>query len=140
MEKQIRGFMAWLEGELAALESLSAGDERAARARALAALYRRKISDYKHERLVHLIVMLFFVAVTGLVFTAAMLLPQIAPAIGFEIGTTPVIGLYVFSVALIVIDIFYIKHYYFLENSVQKLYESEMRIFGLARANESATS
>jgi hypothetical protein len=129
MEKQINAFMYWLEDELAAVESMEAGDERAARARALAALYRQKIADFKHERLIHLIVMLFFVAVTGLVFTAAMLMPQLVFAWNLEIGTGPIIGLYVFSIVLLIIDIFYIKHYYFLENSVQKLYKSEERIF-----------
>jgi hypothetical protein len=130
MEKQIKAFMSWLDGELAAVEAMEAGNERAARARALVALYRQRIADFKHERLIHLIVMLFFVAVTGLVFTAAMLMPQFVSAWDLDIGTGPVIGLYVFSLALIIIDIFYIKHYYFLENSVQKLYQSEARIFG----------
>ncbi|MDR2163335.1 MAG: hypothetical protein LBO70_05265 [Clostridiales Family XIII bacterium] len=128
MEKQIKEFMKYLEDEIEQIEAMGRGPKRAGRARSLEKMFRHKLSDYKHERLVHLIVMLFFVAVTGCVFTATMLIPQFSTAWNIDIGTMHLIGLYIFTIALIVIDIFYIKHYYFLENSVQKLYTAETRI------------
>jgi hypothetical protein len=139
MEKQIREFMKYLEEELGRIEAMRQGPKRRARAQTLAKLFRRKLSDYKHERLVHLIVMLFFAAVTGCVFTAAMLVPQFTVAWDLDIGVAPVVGLYIFSLALIVIDVFYIRHYYFLENAVQKLYTREAQIYGNFNNSSSTT-
>lgn len=66
-----------------------------------------KISFFQHERLIHLLVTLFF---------AIFLL------ISLYISLTS--GLFVFVVLILLIMlIFYIKHYFFLENNVQQLYK-----------------
>lgn len=68
----------------------------------------QRIAFYQHERLVHLLVTLFF-AVFFLISLALML----------TVGGWGPIALTILFLGLLVP---YIKHYYFLENSVQKMY------------------
>ena len=67
---------------------------------------REKINDFQHERLIHLLVTLFYVIFTFIFMAFGMLSPIFL--IPFFIG--------------IIFLIFYIKHYFFLENSVQYIY------------------
>ena len=66
-----------------------------------------KIKFFQHERLIHLIVTMFFA-----LFTIILIY------FSFNNAAFSLIAL-----ALIVLLGFYIKHYYFLENSVQYLYK-----------------
>ena len=66
------------------------------------------ISFYQHERLIHLIVTVF-VGISAILFFLAM--------IYFER-----LELIVIFAVLLLLFIPYIIHYYFLENSIQKLY------------------
>jgi len=68
-------------------------------------LYKR-IGFYQHERLIHLIVTMSF----GVFFLLSLLL------------ITVNISFVILSVLFLVLLVPYIAHYYFLENSVQKLY------------------
>lgn len=68
-----------------------------------------QIQFFMHERLVHEIIMVLFALVTVMVFIATVLWPQ-----------------WVFVallLALLILLIPYIMHYYVLENSVQYMYE-----------------
>lgn len=67
-----------------------------------------RIGFFSHERLVHLLVMLGF----AIFFLLALFM---ALAIGGA-------GLYILAVLFLALLVPYIKHYYFLENSVQKMY------------------
>jgi len=66
-----------------------------------------KITYFQHERFIHLLVTLFFALVT-LVFLC--------------LGMISIIFLIPFFL-FIIFDVFYIVHYFFLENSVQYLYK-----------------
>ena len=66
-----------------------------------------KITFFQHERLIHLLVTLFYA-----IFTLAFL----------ALGTIHYIFFIIFLI-LIIFLIFYIFHYFFLENSVQYLYK-----------------
>lgn len=68
----------------------------------------QRIAFYQHERLVHLLVTLFF-AVFFLIAFSLML----------TVGGWGAAALTVLFLGLLIP---YIKHYYFLENSVQKMY------------------
>ncbi len=70
--------------------------------------YLIKISFYQHERLVHLIVTALFAIMETIVVTATVISGSI--------------GLVLLSAAILVLLIPYIAHYYFLENTVQKMY------------------
>lgn len=67
-----------------------------------------KISFYQHERLIHLIVTCL-VAISAILFTfMGLLLNNYL--------------LLIISIILFILFTFYIIHYYFLENSIQKMY------------------
>ena len=67
-----------------------------------------KISFYMHERLVHLIVTVLF-AVMETIFVVAAVMTE-----SFRVS--------IIAIVVLILLIPYILHYYFLENSVQKLY------------------
>jgi lipopolysaccharide export LptBFGC system permease protein LptF len=66
-----------------------------------------KINFFSHERIVHMFIMLFCILI---------LLIFIILSLTNEMFILP-------TIILIVLNIFYILHYYFLENSVQYLYK-----------------
>lgn len=81
---------------------------------ALSDFHRAQIGFFQHERLVHLLVTLFFGVMFFLVVVAQLLLTNA--------------GLLIVSVILLVMLGFYIWHYFVLENGVQKLYELDKKI------------
>ena len=101
MTKQIKAYLALLE------QFFSVEHETDELLKMRAELLQR-IAFYQHERLVHLLVTLFF-AVFFLISLALML----------TVGGWGPITLTILFLGLLVP---YIKHYYFLENSVQKMY------------------
>ena len=66
-----------------------------------------KITFFSHERIVHMFIMLFCILILLI----------------FVILTLQNIDFLLITVILIILNIFYIMHYYFLENSVQYLYK-----------------
>ncbi len=68
-----------------------------------------KISFLQHERLIHLIVTAVIGLILIMIFVAALF--------------TEIYMLYMISVVIIVIEIFYIRHYYLMENGVQRMYK-----------------
>jgi hypothetical protein len=101
MTKQIQDFMADVE-----LFFASEHDEKELAAERTLLLQR--IELYQHERLIHLLVTLAF----GVFFLLSL-------SMFLQIGG---IGLALLTILLLALLVPYIKHYYFLENSVQKLY------------------
>lgn len=74
----------------------------------LLAEHRDKIAFMQHERIVHFLVTMMF-AVILVIFVAVQFF-------------TESLGLLLLITMIIVLTAFYIKHYYFLENTVQKMY------------------
>ncbi len=76
-----------------------------------------KISDFQHERLIHLLVTLFY-AIFALFFLllcnyhAIFLIPFLA---------------------MMIFLIFYIKHYFFLENAIQYIYKLYDKVLNLVK-------
>ncbi|MCI5667269.1 MAG: hypothetical protein MR291_00665 [Oscillospiraceae bacterium] len=101
MTKQIKEYLEhlrlFLEGEHSC-EEYTAEVER----------LRVRIGFFSHERIVHMFIMLAFAIFFLMTFFAAL-----------TIGNT---GLYVLAALFLVLLVPYIRHYYFLENSVQKMY------------------
>jgi len=81
---------------------------------ALSDFHRTQIGFFQHERLVHLLVTLFFGVMFFLIVIAQLLMTNM--------------GLLIISVILLVMLGFYIWHYFVLENGVQKLYELDKKI------------
>lgn len=82
---------------------------------------------FQHERLIHLIITLFFVALT-LVFLGMT---------GFLIGggkaTWEAWPLYLATLLLTILSVAYVKYYHYLENHLQKLYKATGVISGFEK-------
>lgn len=102
MEKRLKGYLAWMEQ----LSNQELSDEK--KEELLQDLL-VQIQFFQHERLIHLIVTVTFALLTMLSVLASLFLVQI--------------GLFILTILLVVLLVPYIRHYYILENGVQKLYE-----------------
>jgi hypothetical protein len=139
MEKQIRAHLALVENKLAWLRAqvkktktgqLSAAAE--AELKNFLKYHRLAMRNFQHERLVHLLVMLFFGII---VMVAAGMTILLYPAIYyFRLGPATVVGVWLLLALVAVTEGFYIKHYYFLENKIQQLYRLERQFFELQAA------
>lgn len=90
---------------------------------ALSDFNRTQIGFFQHERLVHLLVTLFY----GLIFWISIMVELVLLNIGYNLLYINT-GLLAVNVILLIVLIFYIFHYFFLENSVQKLYKLDKEI------------
>ncbi len=77
--------------------------------------HRDKIGFFSHERLIHLLVMILFAICTVITILAIVIWQTLT--------------LIPLAVLLLILLVPYIKHYYFLENSVQLLYKYYDRIY-----------
>ncbi len=110
MTKEIRAYMAVLE------QFFSVGHSDGELLKFRAELLKR-IEFYQRERLIHLIVTMSF----AVFFLMSLMM----------CSATPPVGLMLLAVLFLVMTIAYIKHYYFLENSVQRMYKFYYRIENL---------
>ena len=101
MTKQIKEYLAYIRAFMA--EEHTNAEYIAERA-----LLLKRIGFYQHERLIHLLVTLAFAVFFLLALMMFMLVKQTA--------------VLVLAALLLILLVPYIKHYYFLENSVQELY------------------
>ena len=74
------------------------------------------VACFQHERLIHLLVTLFFALITVLMLGVSLFLSFLVPVWPY------LVPLYVVDAILVVLTGAYVRHYYFLENHVQKLY------------------
>lgn len=91
--------------------------------------HREMLRNFQHERLVHLIIMLFFIAMTVGVLSALFF--QVSQQMSFfEILPTGIC-----TALIIVLSVAYVKHYYFLENHIQKLYDISLKLIKKGEKN-----
>ena len=102
MEKRLKNYLAWIEGVKP--EEFSAQEKEELRREVLV-----QIQFFQHERLIHLIVTVTFAILT------------VMSVLGFV--ATSQIGLLILTGMFLVLLVPYIRHYYILENGVQKLYQ-----------------
>ncbi|MEI7539239.1 MAG: hypothetical protein WCJ36_00500 [Candidatus Saccharibacteria bacterium] len=85
------------------------------------------VRDFQHERLIHLIVTLFF---------ACLLLLSVASLFLVAYSYTLLnILILIIAAILLVTELFYIRHYYQLENGTQKLYDLSEKLYKLNTPN-----
>ena len=113
MEKHIAEHYQTISQRLAAAKSKTDLAE-------LAHYHRTRVQEFQHERLIHLLVTFFF---AGL-FLAALAAFLTTAAMGVAMNC--LLGL--LSLILFVLELAYIRHYYQLENGVQRLYELTVAI------------
>lgn len=117
MEKRLKGYLAQMEELLGQEDGLS-GMDTPQRQRIIDSLL-IQIQFFQHERLVHLIVTVTFAVLTMAAVLGCVLAPQ--PS------------LFLLVALLLVLLVPYIRHYYILENGVQKLYICYDRLAGESR-------
>ena len=103
MEKRLKSYLAYMEKLTEQKEDLSGRDVAGILSDLLV-----QIRFFQHERLVHLIVTVTFAILAFMAFLGCML--------------TFRLELFVLVALLLVLLVPYIRHYYILENGVQKLY------------------
>lgn len=101
MEKRLKDYLQFMED--LKIEEFSEEESKAMANKMLV-----QIQFFQHERLIHLIVTVTFALLTVLSIFAFLALEQM--------------GLLALSILLLVLLVPYIRHYYILENGVQKLY------------------
>ncbi len=104
MEKQLAAYLSLMSATLAELEKRPDRE----RLQNLIAFHRQQTAAFQHERLIHLLVTFFF-ATLSLCGMAGTLFSPSWPFFALDI-------------LLIITLLFYVKHYFFLENRVQQLY------------------
>lgn len=80
-----------------------------------------QIAFFQHERLIHLIVTVLFAILEFMAFLFVLIMPNI--------------GTILLTFAVLVLLIPYIRHYYLLENEVQKMYVQYDRLVKLLNNN-----
>jgi len=103
MEKRLKNYLLYFDGVLTGLSELSPEEKKALKQEHLT-----QIAFFQHERLIHLIVTVTFALLEIISLGVTVL------------STNP--AFIALSVALLVLLIPYIRHYYILENGVQRMY------------------
>lgn len=108
MEKRLKSYLKYME------ELLVEGENPTKNREQLIQEHLTQIYFFQHERLIHLIVTVLF----ALLEMLSLIMVFIAP------------GLFTFllTVVVLILLIPYIRHYYILENGVQKMYEQYDRL------------
>lgn len=101
MERRIKNYLKYLES--IRISELSEEELKLLKSELLT-----QISFFSHERLIHLLVTLFFALFTVISMAAFVI--------------TSILSLGILSLLFLVLLIPYVRHYYILENSVQRMY------------------
>jgi len=104
----------YLLEHISLMEKILAGEKNTDKLIDWLAYNRVQINFLQHERLIHLLVTLFVALFLIIIMLASLFYPSIY---FFMIGGT-----------LLILLVFYLKHYYALENGVQKLYRLDREI------------
>lgn len=121
MEKRIKAYEKFMK-------KASGQDLSEAERTRLVAYHHEMMESFQHERLCHLLVMFFFLLVTlGFVLGVAW-------NMAFVGVYAEMVPCYILVVLLVILTGCYVKHYYFLENHIQGLYEYTAKISGVKDA------
>ena len=125
MEERIRRYERYIkrearkvrEGDSGGFEGLGGEIFREERQERLIRLHEDMVASFQHERLVHLLIMLFFVFIT----VVLLFLTIFGVCFGWLFGGV-LYCLLVLDFIMAVLSGAYVRHYYYLENHVQGLY------------------
>lgn len=120
MEKRLKNYLAAMDALLASLEGTRSGQKSDVQnTDDMLREHLTQIQFFQHERLIHLIVTCLFAILAFAAFFALY----------FSMSA----GLFVLFAALLVLLVPYIRHYYILENGVQRMYSQYDRLLALLR-------
>lgn len=90
--------------------------------------HKTMLAQFQHERFIHLVVTMFFV-----LFTLIMLICTVVAFLAFPLSVWWNVfqwSLAAVSFVLFVTCVFYVRHYYLLENGVEELEEITRKLYG----------
>lgn len=114
MEKRILTYRKYMDELLAKLDQMEMSEEEREH---LKREHLTQISFFQHERLVHLIVTVTFALLEIIAVLITMLFPGIATLL--------------LVLVILILLVPYIRHYYILENEVQKMYSQYDKLSGV---------
>ena len=109
MEERLNNYLSKMEKQIALLEKNDGSDMTEEEKKREVDDMLIQISFFQHERLIHLIVTVTFALLTIIAILGTLIMPQ--PA------------LFILVLLLLVLLVPDVRHYYILENGVQKLYK-----------------
>ncbi|MGI6612002.1 MAG: hypothetical protein ACOX0Z_00285 [Candidatus Nanosyncoccaceae bacterium] len=109
MLKEIRAHQRLLKNSFS--KEMSASEREV-----LAKLHYHRLRSFQHERLIHLLITLFF---AGLALVSGIISFWLFINL---LGAVAYLSLALFMIVL-VLELAYVRHYYYLENSIQELYQ-----------------
>jgi len=115
MDKKLRDYIAYIE---------KAANKPSAE---LIEYHKVMTQQFQHERFIHLIVTMFFALFLILFFILFAILAVTLPS--SQAATMLITGTGIITMIFFVITLFYIRHYYQLENGTQKLEELTKKLF-----------
>ncbi|MBO4855586.1 hypothetical protein J6X15_02445 [Candidatus Saccharibacteria bacterium] len=83
-------------------------------------------AQFQHERFIHLVVTLFF-ALFLIIFFALFLFATLSLPGSSGVWVTTCLG--IITLILLIVTVFYIRHYYQLENGTQKLEDITKKLY-----------
>lgn len=138
MDKELRSYNKYIDDKICEIiKQLKKGDKEnntqiRAKLQALTQYHNQTIRNFQHERFIHLIVTFFF---AGLLILSTALLVYIASSQVISNQTTLTNLSICITLILLVTEIFYIKHYFILENYTQSLYKYSKKMFEIEQDN-----
>lgn len=91
--------------------------------------HQQKVQNFQHERQIHLLVTLFWPFLTLFFGFLIIFLPNVFSGVDGNIaGSIQLISIIIFLLFFIV-ELFYLRYYYRLENGISKLYDLNDHIF-----------
>lgn len=103
---------------IAAIELLLESGDTAA-IKASLAFYKKWLAYFQHERLIHLIVTAFFSLIAVICTLYTMFAATISGIFNVDLN----LFIYALDMFFIIMSAAYIRHYYILENGVQRIYD-----------------
>ena len=86
------------------------------------------LQQFQHERFIHLIVTMFFALFMVIFFVFFGVIEIWLPKGGW--GDMIAVGIGIIDCIFLVVTLFYVRHYYRLENGVQELEEITRKLYG----------
>lgn len=91
-------------------------------------LHQQTIRDFQHERLIHLLVTFFFAGLLILSIATIFIFASLPATYNYALLSTLILIICAF---LFITEVFYVRHYYQLENGTQGLYKFSKIIYHL---------
>jgi hypothetical protein len=120
MDKKLKNHHKYISSRIKELKSKGEASE----IRDTLAFHQHMTANFQHERLIHLLVTLFFAALFIATFVLSISLQTSNLMTGDNFYSTFVeISVRTIGLILFVTTLFYLRHYYRLENGCEKLYD-----------------